>query len=338
MEALDNKCPSCSSQIVFNPANQTWDCTYCGGRFTLDEINKNNLNSNNSGNLNLDVYKCSNCGAEIMADETTTATFCVYCGSSAVLKEKINDGRCPDFIIPFKVVKDDAILSYKKFTKFKPLLPRCFKSKANVEKITGVYVPFWAYDLEISGGVDFEGVDKERWHDDEYDYVKFKKYLVKTEGKFDFDKVLADASSKFSDDMMDSLEPFDYQQITNYNHMYLSGYLADKYDIFEDAGLERVAGRSRATAISLLENTVRHDSNSVVDDRLNVINKKTHYIYLPVWMLNIKYKDKTYTFAVNGQTGKFVGDLPIGVLECVIWGLGLFILFYVIAMLGLKFL
>ena len=92
MEALDNKCPSCGSQIVFNPANQTWDCTYCGGILTLDEINKNNLSSNNVTVSNLDVYKCSNCGAEIMADETTTATFCVYCGSSAVLKVNNNDG------------------------------------------------------------------------------------------------------------------------------------------------------------------------------------------------------------------------------------------------------
>lgn len=337
MEALDNKCPSCGSQIVFNPANQTWDCTYCGGRFTLDEINKNNLSSNNVTVSSLDVYKCSNCGAEIMADETTTATFCVYCGSSAVLKEKINDGRSPDFIIPFKVVKEDAVESYKKFTKFKPLLPRCFKNKANVEKISGVYVPFWAYDLVVSGQVNFEGVDKEKWHDDEYDYVKFKKYLVQTEGKFDFNKVLADASTKFKDDMMDSLEPFDYSQITNYNHMYLTGYLADKYDVLEDVGFERASVRSKNTAINMLESTVRHDSTSVVEDKLTIINKGTHYIYLPVWMLNIKYKDKTYTFAVNGQTGKFVGSLPIGVGECIVWGIGLFIVFYILAILVLKF-
>ncbi|MCI6866591.1 MAG: hypothetical protein MR871_01330, partial [Lachnospiraceae bacterium] len=37
---------------------------------------------------------------------------------------------------------------------------------------------------------------------------------------------------------------------------------------------------------------------------------KITYALLPVWVLNTMYKGKLYTFAMNGQTGKFVGNLP----------------------------
>ena len=346
MEALDNKCPACCAKIDFNPANQMWDCRYCGSKFTLEQMQQyNNASSveansieQENGSQEIDIYCCNNCGAEIMADVTTTATFCVYCGSTAILKEKINEGRAPDYIIPFKNVKDDAVAAFKKIVKSKPLAPRCFKDAKIIEKITGVYIPFWAYDLTVYGPIEFLCTDVERWSEKGGSYKKMSKYEVKKSGKFEFNKVLADASSRFSNDLMDSLEPFDYTQLTKYNHAYLSGFLAEKYDVDENTGLDRVKDKTFNTAVGLLLNSIRHQKKEIVNNQMTLEKKNTYYIMLPVWMLNIKYKDKNYTFAMNGQTGKIIGDIPIGIKETIIWSIIIFIILFVVAFLGLKYL
>ena len=185
MEVLDNKCPACGAKITFNPKNQMWDCEYCGSKFTLEEMQKHNNASSKQENTktdtiekkykkidNLDVYRCKNCGAEVMADEQTTSTFCVYCGSTAILKDKITEGIAPTKIIPFKKVKEDAEIAFKGLSKGKPLMPKFFNKKENIEKIRGVYIPFWTYDLKVSGNIDFNAIDIKTWSDYNYSYTK----------------------------------------------------------------------------------------------------------------------------------------------------------------------
>lgn len=337
MDVLDNKCPACGAKIAFNPVNQMWDCEYCGSKFTLEEMQRHDNASNEDANEvelledsveEIDVYRCKNCGAEIMADEHTTSTFCVYCGSTAILKNRINQGRVPNYIIPFKNVKEDAIAAFKRVTKGKPLMPKCFKDPKNIQKITGVYIPFWAYDLIARGEVEFEASDIKNWSDSKYYYTKTSRYSVKKNGYFDYSKVLADASSRFPNDLMDSLEPFNYDGLQEYNHAYLSGFLAEKYDVDESDGLGRVTERTNNTSIDLIKNTIEHQTKRVVNNGLEVSASHTHYIMLPVWMVNIKYGDKNYTFAMNGQTGKIVGNIPIGVKETIMWSIIIFVILF----------
>lgn len=342
---LDNKCPACNAKINFNPANQKWDCEYCGSKFTLEEMQQHSNASTVEANTvvevkneamgNMDMYHCNNCGAEIIADENTTSTFCVYCGSTAILKNRIDSGRAPNYIIPFKNVKDDAVVAFKNLFKYKPLTPKCFKDPKNIQKITGVYIPFWAYDLVADGQIDFEATDVTTWSDSRYRYTKTSRYSVKKSGHFDFDKVLSDASSRFPNDLMDSIEPFNYQDLVQYNHAYLSGFLAEKYDVDENAGLERAKERTMLTCVDLVQSTVGHQSKRVVNNSMNIEPKQCHYIMLPVWMVNIQYKDKNYTFAMNGQTGKIVGNIPIGVKETITWSIIVYVISLIIFYLGM---
>lgn len=343
MGVLDNRCPACGAKIDFNPKNQMWDCEYCGSKFSLEEMKKYDNASNEKANDasavktksdgNLDVYSCKNCGAEIIADETTTATFCVYCGSTAILKDKIDDGIVPELIIPFKNVKNDAVEAFKKVTKHKPLMPKTFKDLKNIEKISGVYIPFWAYDFSADGLMDFDAKDVRTWSDYNYQYTETKSYIVTKSGHFDYDKVLADASSHFKDELMDSLEPFGYNELEAYNHAYLSGFLAEKYDVSEDESIERAKQRTMNTCVDLLKSSVSHQMVSLKSNNVNITKKDCKYIMLPVWMVNINYKNKQYTFAMNGQTGKIVGDIPIDPLKAVLWAIGLFVITFVIAAL-----
>lgn len=354
VEALDNKCPACGAKIEFNPLNQMWDCEYCYSKFTLEEMKAyknassdaaNNIpvlevkeekveekvntdvNNNNSNyeTLKADVYMCRNCGAEIMADETVTATSCVYCGSTAILKDRIDDGRAPDLIIPFKTVKDQAVRAFSNLTKGKLLMPKEFKDITNIEKIQGVYVPFWGYDLLANGNVLFDAADVRRWSDTNYYYTETRKFEVEASGHFEYEKVLADASSRFNDNLMDSLEPFKYDALVSYNHAYLSGFLAEKYDVIEDRAFVRVADRTMNTCEALLKSRVKHQIKNVKNNKMEITRTATYYVMLPVWMVNVKYKDKVYTFAMNGQTGKMVGNIPIDTKKIILYSIAIFV-------------
>lgn len=345
MEALDNKCPACGAKIKFNPKNQKWDCEYCGSKYTLEEMKKyDNASSDEANNLDIklnsskkleemDVYHCKNCGAEVMADDTTTATFCLYCGSTTILKDRITDGIAPSRIIPFKKVKEDAIKSFKELYKGRPLMPKLFNDEKNIKKLTGVYIPFWMYDLNVSGKISFTAKDVKRWSDYDYRYVKTDTYLVKKDGYMDYKGVLVDGSSRFDDDLMDSLEPFDFKDLVEYNHAYLSGFLAEKYDVDQNKGALRANFRAMNTTVNEIESTVGHGSRTVESNNLVVKNNNTDYILLPVWMVNIDYKNKKYTFAMNGQTGEIVGNIPIDKKKTVIIYLIMLVIVFGISLL-----
>lgn len=337
---LDNKCPGCGAKITFNPKIQKWDCQYCGSKFSLEEMQQHNNASSAEVNKKeakptkkldkMDVYHCKNCGAEIMADDTVTATFCVYCGSTAILKDKIEDGVAPNLIIPFKKVREDAVLAFTKLTKGKPLMPKAFKDMKNIEKIVGVYIPFWAYDLIADGQMIFSSKDVRHWSDYNYDYAETSRYNVTMQGHLEYKRVLVDGSSRFDNDLMDSLEPFDYGDLTEYNHAYLSGFFAEKYDVTEDDGLTRANERTMKTCTEIVESKVRHQINLLQTNDMKITKANSDYIMLPVWMVNVNYKGKMYTFAMNGQTGKIVGNIPVGLKESIIWSIILFVGFFII--------
>jgi len=334
LESLDNKCPACGAKIFFNPTNQLWDCQYCGSKFTLDQMKEKNTAANNSNNTkeeikNIDVYQCKNCGAQIMADENTTATFCVYCGSVAILKNKIN-AELPNKIIPFKLVKEEATKAFQELKKGRPLMPNIFTNKENIEKITGIYIPFWQYDLNVSGNIDFDSTDTYTWSDYNYYYTQTKKYLTTKSCDIEFNGILADGSSRFDDDLMDCLEPFNFNDLVDYNNAYLAGFLAEKYDVNSDSAITRANSRAINSSINEAKKQVIHQTKIVKSHNLNAKKINQNYIMLPVWLVNVNYKNKNYLFAMNGQTGKMIGNIPVDIKKAILLYILIFCISFII--------
>ena len=114
------------------------------------------------------------------------------------------------------------------------------------------------------------------------------------------------------DVFMESIEPYDYEALTPFDTAYLSGFLADKYDVESKSGEDRIRQRVEESMNDQLQNSFLGYTTVVPASRkLNIDHSKARYVLLPVWMLNTKYRGKTYTFAMNGQTGKITGSLPI---------------------------
>ena len=327
--AIDHKCPNCDAVLKFNPHGGNWKCEYCRSEFNLENLNSKVKESQNESkkikavtNENgLDVYTCNNCGASIVVDPNVSTTSCVYCKNTAILKDKLHGDFNPNYVIPFKYTKEDAINEFKKLGKGKILMPREFNIKKNIKEISGVYIPFWLFDFDATGEINADCKRITTWRSGNYRYTKTDSYIVTRGGNMNFANIPVDGSKRFPDDVMNSIEPFDYNELKEFNYSYLSGFLSEKYDMSSDDVITDAMNRAKNTFISEMESDI-NGYNTVIPttNSINLNNTKKQYVLLPVWMLNVKYKDKFHTIAMNGQTGKMVGNIPIDVKKAVlIW-------------------
>ena len=341
---LDHKCPNCDAVLKFNPHGQNWKCEYCRSEFNLEQIEEHEkkahkvLSKKSSKEYDMDLYTCNNCGAAIIADPNVSATSCVYCKNTTILKNKLQDEFSPDYLIPFKFTKEDAIEAFKKIGKKKPFMPKEFNNKDNINEMSGIYIPFWLYNYDVNGDIDFSCKRVSHWVAGDYSYTKTDTYAVTRGGEAGFSNVPVDGSKRFDNSIMNSIEPFNYNGMVDFNYSYLSGFLAEKYDVTKEEASVDADKRVDSSFENVLKNDVKGYTTVVTTKKnINCKTKNINYVLLPVWMLNIKYKDKIYTFAMNGQTGKLIGDIPINKLKAFIYWLVISIVTFAV-LFGIVFL
>ena len=345
---MDHKCPNCAAVLKFNPHGQNWVCEYCKSKFTkqevddyekirgVEELTEDTEEVEEETNWEgASIYTCPNCGAEIVADETTSATFCVYCKNTAILKNKLVGKFNPSQIIPFHKTKEDAILAFKNLKKGRPLMPNFFNDSKNIEEIKGIYIPFWLYDYTISGDIVANANRVTTWRSGDYQYTRTDTYLVTRAGSMSFKRIPVDGSTHFNNDIMNSIEPFDYRGLSKFSHSYLSGFLAEKYNVDASEASKDASNRAKESTTDTLKSDIHgYTSVMVTNQNLNINNVNSNYVLLPVWLLNIKYKGKIRAFAMNGQTGKIIGDIPIDIKKAILYWIGIFLLTIIVIYIG----
>ena len=259
------------------------------------------------------VYHCNSCGGEIIGDGAMAATSCPYCGNPVVMSGQFTGKLRPELVIPFKVTREEAIAKLENHVKGKRLLPKAFRSQKHIEEIKGIYVPFWLYDADLDARAHFRATKVRAWSDANYNYTETSIFALSRAGEMSFAGVPADGSKKMPDDIMESIEPYDLSAAVDFKTAYLAGYFADRYDVEASDRADEVRARMQATAIERLRETCTggYTSVDVQSQGIHLSDSRIRYALLPVWMLNTVWNGKTYTFAMNGQTGKFVGDLPM---------------------------
>jgi len=322
------KCPCCGGAIAFDSGAQKMKCPYCDTEFemeTLADYDKA-LHEEKTDSLEWKAasteswteddgmrrYVCQSCGGEILGDESTAATACPFCGNPVVMMEQFAGDLKPDCVIPFKLDKKAAMAALKKHYQGKKLLPKAFKDENHLKEIRGLYVPVWLFDAEADADMRFKATQVRMWSDSKYDYTQTNHFALSRSGQMEFVCIPVDGSSKMDDAMMESIEPYDFSQAVDFQTAYLAGYLADRYDVDAEASIPRANERVKRSAEDAIAATVSGYTTVVPDySSIRLHKGQTRYALYPVWLLNTKWKDKTYTFAMNGQTGKFVGDLPM---------------------------
>lgn len=258
------------------------------------------------------AYNCPSCGAELIFEETTAATCCPYCNNPTIIPGKLGGTLKPDLVIPFKLDKEAALGVLKKYYQGKPLLPNAFANNNHIQEIQGVYVPFWLFDADVDADMTFEATRSMAHSTSTEVITETDHFMVRRSGTVRFEKIPVDGSSKMPDGHMDAIEPFDYADLKPFSLSYLPGYMADKYDVSKEECAKRAAERSRNSAVQAMRNTVSGYSSVVTMQQDCVVHpRNVKYALLPVWMLATQWNGEKFLFAMNGQTGKLIGDLPV---------------------------
>lgn len=325
---LDYKCPCCGGAIEFNTTAQKMKCPYCDTEFEMEALREydqvlqddapDEMNwETNAGcewqgeDENFVTYICQSCAGEIICDKTTAATSCPYCGNPVVMAGNLSGTLKPDYIIPFKFDKNAAKNGYFNHIKGKKLLPKIFKDANHIDEIKGMYVPVWLFDAGANASIRYRATRVRHWSDSNYNYTETKYYAILRGGNIAFERVPVDGSEKMDDALMESIEPYNFNEAVDFQTAYMAGYLADKYDVTAEESIGRANQRIKTSTEQAFRSTVQGYTTVMAENsniRLN--NGKAKYALYPVWILNTTYEGKKYTFAMNGQTGKFVGDLP----------------------------
>ena len=326
---LEYQCPCCGGRVEFSSASQRMKCPYCDTEFDIDALEEERTAEQaeqtpdelrwkaeqqpwTEADGAFGIYTCNSCGGEIVADETTAATHCPYCGNPVILTGRLSGGLRPDCVIPFQLDKKAAKDALRKHMSGKKLLPKNFREESHLEEIKGVYVPFWLFDAEASGDGRYTATRSRTWSDSNYIYTETSHYSAVRSGKMTFSAIPVDGAGKLPDDLMESLEPFDFSQAKPFDSAYLSGYLANRYDVDAEQSEQRANARIRESVETALQDTVR-GYESVRTQSLNVRteNGEAKYALFPVWLMTTAYQGKNYLYAMNGQNGRIAGDMPI---------------------------
>lgn len=327
------QCPNCLGGLRFDGKLAQQVCDNCGTTFDVSVIEQifadkeqqavsagtepqwditltNNFTAEEAAKLR--GYLCPSCSAEIICDHTTVATRCPYCGNPTVVPGQFSNDLRPDYVIPFRVDKNTAIEALKKYYKGKKFLPNNFSEANHLHEVTGVYVPFWLYNGVANASMRFSAQKVSSYTSGNYRITHTDHFRLTRQGTVVFEKVPTDASSKMPDAHMDSIEPFDYNGLVPFSSAYLPGFLADKYD--EDAKF--CSKRANARIVASTEDAFLRTTSgySSVRREFSNIDLKTgdiKYAMMPVWLLATKWQGQNFLFAMNAQTGKLVGDLPI---------------------------
>ena len=327
-ELNEYKCPACGGAMEFDSESQKMKCPYCDTELDVSafaeseekapaEEKGGNWESqskiwDSSETEGMNVYLCESCGGEIVADATTGASSCPFCGNRVVMKGKFSGDLKPDYIIPFKLNKKAAKEAYKKHLQGKKFLPKVFSTENHIDEIKGVYVPFWLYDLEAEADISYRAENVRRWRDKRYEYTEIKSYACRRAGSISFEHLPCDASRKMDDKLMESIEPYDFEGAVPFKNAYMAGYMADRYDVDMESRKLRAAERAKKSAeLSMAATVGGYSSVRAERSSVNIRDARYCYALYPVWLLNSSWKGEKFTFAMNGQTGKMVGNLPV---------------------------
>ena len=266
------------------------------------------------------LYNCPSCGSAIVTDSETAASKCFYCHSPVVLAGKLSGEYRPSKIITFKKDKTAALEALRRFCSGRRFLPKAFQQESTLNEIMAIYIPYWAADCKTSGGIAVKAEKIRTWTSGNYRHTETKYFDVVRSGTMEFDHVPADASEKADDVLTENIEPYDFSSLEPFKMSYLSGFLAEKYTVSKEQVLPVIKKRAVRSAIEVMQNDiVGYDRVTVTSNNININECRWEHLLLPVWFLSYKFKDKMYKFAMNGQTGKVAGDLPIDVARLVLY-------------------
>lgn len=317
--------------MTYDSASGMLHCESCGRNDKIEDMQSNESQSTSDSEYTqshhdtLDhsltkEYQCKNCGAVLYTDADTTATTCSFCGAGIILSDRLSGTMAPAKVIPFKISKEEATQAFKKWCRGGLLTPKGFMNADRIKNITGMYVPFFLYDVNGVGDLNAACTRVRSYTRGDYIYTETKHYNVYRKANLNYLKIPVDASKKMDDTLMDKLEPFHYDSLKDFQMPYLAGYIAEKYNYDDKQLYPRLRQRAEQYVHQYIRSSIQgYTTTTVTGERIQIQPTHTYYTLFPVWMVCYDYEQAEHTFLMNGQTGKIVGKPPISFGKVAAW-------------------
>ncbi|MBQ8951903.1 MAG: hypothetical protein IJ065_12250 [Eubacterium sp.] len=319
---IQYKCQNCGADMAFDANSGKLKCPSCGREDEITNIQSNgsfrpsedhvHVQATTGSEDDMVQYQCQNCGAVVITNSNTSATRCSFCNAPVILGERLEGVMKPDYVIPFKIDRAEADSAFRKWTRMLRFAPKDFRKAMKVKKVEGLYAPFWLYDVCGQGDAVAECTRSKVYHRGDYRITETSHYEVYRQIDTTYEGVPADASLRMEDHLMDLMEPFDYSNMQPFSTPYLTGYVAENYDYDAEQMFPRAKERVFHYMDDYVKRTINGYNTTVITRKNYRANRdRTFYCLFPIWMSYATYKDKDYSFAMNGETGKIAGKPPI---------------------------
>ncbi|HEY2629993.1 MAG TPA: hypothetical protein VGI57_12750 [Usitatibacter sp.] len=328
-------CGGCGAKLTFAPGTKTLKCEYCGHTNEIHESDER------VEELDFETYlkalegkqetfteehvRCDKCGAEQNLPSNLFASMCSFCGANIVSKSYANRRIKPKSLIAFAVDKRQAQDDFRKWVRGLWLAPGELKRYAESDAaVTGTYIPFWTYDCRTS--TDYRGERGEVYYTNETRQVRNStgETVTQTErvqhtnwtpasGHVDYfhDDVLVLASQTMPRELRGATTTWDLKALVPYQAEYVSGYRAEAYQVGLAEGYPLAKEQIDSKIYGLVRADIGGDAQRVNDLSTRYSEIKFKHVLLPVWVSAYRFRDKTYRFLVNGQTGEVAGESPL---------------------------
>lgn len=328
-------CAGCGAKLTFAPGTSTLKCEYCGYTNEIHESDER------IEELDFETYlkalegkqetfteehvRCDKCGAEQNLPSNLFASTCSFCGANIVSKSYANRRIKPKSMIPFAIDRSKAQEDFRKWVRGLWLAPGELKKYAESDAaVTGTYIPFWTYDCRTS--TDYRGERGEIYYTNETREVRNAQgeTVTQTErvqhtnwtpvqGHVDYfhDDVLVMASQTLPRELRGATTAWDLKRLVPYQPEYVSGYRAEAYQLGLAAGYPLAKEQIDSKIYGLVRQDIGGDTQRVNDLATRYSEIKFKHVLLPVWVSAYRFRNKTYRFLVNGQTGEVAGESPL---------------------------
>ena len=322
MPAFTYKCPACGNALKFEPNSGNFACEFCSTAYDkayLDKLDdkaykqegaEGRLREQNKGGEQY-LYSCPSCGAELTTTDTTAATMCYYCHNPVVIVGRLEEAFRPDAVLPFQYDKQGAKDRFFKWIRKKRYVPKEFISEASVERLAGVYYPYWLADYEASASFTGEGQTVTHTSTAKYNITTTKYYSISRDADISFRNVQRSALQKADRKLSDGVHPFRLEELEDFAPSYLSGFMAEKRDVAKEAISASVESELQGYAQPLLTSGTPYTS-VVGSTTMKLRGNRYRYALLPAFIMTYRgEKGMMYYYAMNGQTGEVCGVLPV---------------------------
>ena len=276
-------CHKCNAPVGYDIIHSTYRCKYCGETSDYpgtepEFVTWKELNKDTKKTLSVEEKACPSCSSTIVFQTDEVSEVCDFCGSKLIRKEFTQE-TFPNRIIPFVLTQEEAKEQLKKWAIKNNSKVESKMILSHLDQITGYYLPYYMIKGPVDGSV--------------YRYITSRKFHVKgyLEGS------LVNANEQLDNEVLDKIEPFDWNEIKPFDLGYISGLKVKVCDLDDEEMKNRALEETKNDFLPTIEKVMQ---TTGIHMNLTSNDFFKNSLLLPIYFV----KDGSFLAVVNGQTGR----------------------------------